>query len=142
MATATLDFYATCGHLYLVGANKINMAALPQRVNTGYLIMHYLMFAVLGLAFSLILNCYYKSSSEEILKNAIQAPQLEYPLSEVKRIVERTDCEKFKAEAHLPESIADFLSTKLRYQFEPDITDESSMLDCRAVKVKGGSQFL
>lgn len=56
-------------------------------------------------------------------------------MEEVSTVLQGTDCDHFQKEAQLPDNMKEFMGTKLRYQFNAVIKDESLVEHCRAIKV-------
>ncbi len=93
--------------------------------------LHYLIFIALGLFCSYIML--------SGISNTVARPSIkEFHLESVRDILQRTNCSLVKQENQVSPSIRDFMTTKLRYQFEVNIVDEMAIGEdghCRAKKV-------
>lgn len=115
------------------------MAEHQERPNYSSLVMNYLAFATLGLLCSLLFNSYYGTSGNDINQYrhllSTLTQNTEYPLSELREVLQRTDCEEVIREAKVADSIKDYMTTKLRYQFDSVVEDASTIGHCHAIKV-------
>lgn len=101
----------------------------------------YLVFAGLGVVCSFLWRAYNPSPSSvdgttgqylHIFSTKTQ----EYPLSEVAGLLQGTRCEEVEAKAKVvPDSLRASMTTKLPYQFEQSVRNESVLQQCRMVKV-------
>jgi len=101
------------------------------RVKTDVPTYHYLLFACVGLYCSFILHFYLPGPSVPLkVRN--------FSLENVRSLLQQTDCSVLKKEAEVAIEIRDYMSSKLRYQFEADILNERSIGEggrCTAKKV-------
>lgn len=117
------------------------MAAQEERPNSySSLLLQYFGFASLGILCSLLFNSYYGTADYDInqyhhVLSTLAQNTTEYSLAEVREVLQGTDCEEVTREAKVPDSIKDFMTTKLRYQFDSVVQDDSTIGHCHAVKV-------
>ena len=101
------------------------------QVKTGFLMLQYLLFACLGLCCSYLLHFHLSQSGT--------VPQAkEYSLEDVRHVLQETDCSVAKKEAQVSPDRRDYLSSKLRYQFDVEVENEMAIGSgghCRAKKV-------
>ena len=98
--------------------------------HTHSLVFQYLMFASLGLICSILWTALSDNSGQQRL-----AQTQEYSLETFKEDFKGINCENFKKESQIPDNLKRYMGTKLIYQFEYDINDESFMDQCHAIKV-------
>lgn len=103
----------------------------------GSLVFNYVLFTFLGLACSFLWQSYYNTDNDNIGQHLhlFSTQTQEYALKEVRTILQGTDCEDVKEEAKCPDNLKTFMGTKLRYQFEPIVKNESSVGHCHVAKV-------
>lgn len=103
------------------------------------LMFNYVLFAALGLACSFLWNSYYNSSASDSMisqqLHIFSTQTQDLSLKDVKTVLQGTDCESVIAEAKLPDSLKDFMGSKLRHQFEPILKNETVIQHCRVTKV-------
>ena len=102
------------------------------------LMLNYLVFASIGIMCSLLYNSYYGSSDIVQHHNLLSSltEDSEHSLEEVREVLRTTDCAEVKREAKIADDIKHFMASKLRYQFDSTVEDESFIGHCRALKVK------
>ncbi len=100
------------------------------------LVFNYLLFASLGIFCSILFNSYYGvyEDLDEKLRFFKQTTA-DFSLEEVRSILQGTDCEAVIEEAKVPDGLKEYMGTKLRYQFESVINDETTIGNCSALKV-------
>lgn len=115
------------------------MAQHQERPSYTSLLFNYFAFATIGILCSLLFNTYYGTSGNDINQYlqvlSTFTENTEYSLEEVREVLQETDCEEVIRKAKVPDSIKNFMATKLRYQFDSVVQDASSIGNCRAVKV-------
>ena len=104
--------------------------------HTRSLICNYLLFAGLGILCSFFYNSYFGTFKDLDQQLLVLSQTQDFSLEEVRSVLQGTDCEEVVAEAQMPEGLKDVMGTKLRYQFESVINDESTVGECQALRVE------
>lgn len=101
------------------------------------LMLTYVAFATLGIACSYLFYGSHRDTSDMISQHLhIFSTRAEHhSLKDIKTALQETDCEYVQVEARLPDSLKGFMSSKLRYQFEPVVKNETVLQHCHVAKV-------
>ena len=98
----------------------------------------YVLFAALGLGCSFVWNSYYHSYPDSMISQhhpLFSARTEQHSLKEVKSVLAGIDCEDVVAKTKLPGRLKRFMASKLRYQFDGAVRNESTIRHCRFTKV-------
>lgn len=86
---------------------------------------------------SIFYNSYYGTYGEIDRRLHLLSVQksAEFSLNEVRSILKDTNCDIVVKEAKVPDDLKPYMGTKLRFQFDQEIRDESLVGTCHALKV-------
>lgn len=107
-----------------------------ERPRPAQLAFQYVLFTFLGLFCSYLWRSYFGTSSTQL--HLLSTQTREHSLDKnMREMLRGTDCDDVIEKAAIPEHLKNYMGTKLRYQFESHVVaNESSLGECRAVKVK------
>ena len=119
------------------GEGEGKKESTPPQLHVRSLVFNYLLFAGVGMVCSILYNSYYGTYADIDQKLHLFTVQqnTQFSLEEVRSLLQGTNCDNVEKEAKIPNGLKAFMGTKLRYQFEPVISDESTIGTCRALKV-------